>query len=111
LKNQKIIYVIRTVHTFIAAFFIFCIGLLYYFAFTGKSSPWAIWIIAILLIEGWVLMVNRGRCPLSFFHRKFGDDKKFYDLFFPEKVAVYTTHILGIISIVGIILFLVKHGI
>jgi len=31
--------------------------------------------------------------------------------FFPEKVAVYTTHILGIVSIIGIILFLVRHGI
>jgi hypothetical protein len=109
MKNRKAIYIIRTIHTLIAAFFIFCIGLLYYFAFTGKSSLWIIWIIAVLLIEGVILIVNKGKCPLSFLHRKYGDDKKFYDLFFPEKIAPYAAHILGVATIIAIILLLVKH--
>jgi hypothetical protein len=109
MKNKKEIYIIRSIHTLIAAFFIFCIGLLYYFALSGKSSPWIIWIIAILLAEGVVLIVNRGRCPLSFFHQRYGDDKKFYDLFFPEKIAPYAAHILGVATIIAIILLLVKH--
>jgi len=111
MKNRKAVYIIRAVHTLIAAFFIFCIGLIYYFALAGKSSPWIVWIIAVLLAEGVVLVVNQGKCPLSFLHRKYGDDKKFYDLFFPEKIAPYAAHILGAATIIGIILLLVKHGI
>jgi hypothetical protein len=109
MKNRKAIYIIRFIHTLIAAFFIFCIGLLYYFALTGKSSPWIIWIVAILLAEGGVLIVNRWRCPLSFIHQKYGDDKKFYDLFFPEKIAPYAAHILGVATIFAIILLLSRH--
>lgn len=109
MKNRKAIYIIRSIHTLIAAFFIFCIGLLYYFALTGKSSPWIIWITVVLLVEGVVLIINRGKCPLSFLHQKYGDDKKFYDLFFPEKIAPYMAHILGVATIVGIILLLVGH--
>lgn len=111
MKNQKAIYIVRLIHSAIAAFFIFCIGILYYFALAEKSSPWTIWIIAILLVEGWVLMVNQGKCPLSFFHRKYGDDKKFYDLFLPEAIAPYAPHFLGVATVIGIILLLAKHGI
>jgi hypothetical protein len=109
MKNRKAIYVIRAIHTFIAAFFVFCIGFLYYFVFTEKQSPWIVWIIAILIAEGVVLIANQWRCPLSLLHQKYGDDKKFYDLFFPEKIAPYAGHILGAATIIAIILLLAKH--
>lgn len=111
IKNQKAIYIVRFIHALVATFFICCIAILYVVALSEKSYPWVAWIVVVMLLEGLILAINRGNCPLSFFHRKYGDNEKFYNLFLPEKIAPYATHVLGVLTVIGIILLIIRQRI
>ena len=97
-------YSIRFIHGLITLFFLICIVYIYYSAIIDEVGglTWAA--IAMVLLEGFVVFFNKGVCPLGTIHKKFGDDKTFFELLLPKFVASKAVPFSGIVAAVGILL-------
>ena len=98
------IYIVRSFHAFFGIFFLVCIIYLYYEIFSGQRTVLAYYAAAALILEGLLLILNRGNCPLARLHQSVGDDKGFFNLFVPDKFLPYTMPFLTVISAIAIIL-------
>lgn len=103
MNNKKIIIILRIIHGLITFFLIFSITYLYYTIATRKFGYFLFVAIIALILEGILLFVNKGKCPLIGIHEKYGDNKSFFDLFLPKKVVPYITLFLEIVAIIGFI--------
>ncbi|MAB57592.1 MAG: hypothetical protein CL524_08595 [Aequorivita sp.] len=105
-KNNKQLF-IKSLHTVIWLFFNVVIFYLLYAAIANKIDKW-VWIcIAIVLLEGLVLLAFRMFCPLTVIARKYSDSSKAnFDIFLPNWLAKYNkliyTTIFGIAVIIVI---------
>jgi len=95
---------VRLIHGLLSAFFLSCIGFVYYAAIADAHSRLAIVAALILLGEGAVVALNGGDCPLGTVHRRYGDEKAFFELFLPPRAAKLAIPILGGIAGLGIAL-------
>ncbi|PIX72619.1 hypothetical protein COZ39_02715, partial [Candidatus Roizmanbacteria bacterium CG_4_10_14_3_um_filter_33_21] len=61
-------------------------------------------------IEGFIVFIlNKGDCPLFYFHKKFGDDKYFFELFFPKNIAKKVIPTVAVITLIGLGLLLLQE--
>jgi len=102
--NQKTILLIRTMHGLITALFLSCIGYVYYAGVTNRPTLAAYIAAGALMVEGIVVILNKGDCPLGFVHHKYGDDKAFFELLLPKRAAKLAVPVLGCIAGIGIAL-------
>ena len=107
-KITPLIVLVRSIHTAFTLFFLTCIGTVYYAGIFDRPSVWAYIAAAALVIEGVVVGLNHGDCPLGFIHHKVGDEKTFFELLLPRKAAKQAVPVLGAIAGVGIALLLVR---
>ena len=63
------------------------VGMVYYSAVTQTYNLLLYLALGALLIEGIAIAVNKGDCPLSYLQRKYGDDKAFFEIFLPKRIA------------------------
>jgi len=103
-KNKNIIFVIRFIHSIVTIFLILSIIYIYYIAITRRFSYFIIIPVLALIAEAIFLIYNRGNCPLMYIHKKYGDEKGFWDLFLPKRIVPYITLFLEIITIIGFII-------
>ncbi len=104
-EKLSTIYLIRLIHGMITLFFLVCIAYIYYAAVTDRASLFAYAAVAMILLEGFVVILNKGICPLGTVHRKFGDNKTFFELFLPKSVADRAVPFLGCVAVIGILWF------
>lgn len=100
------VLLVRAFHGLLSAFFLACIGYVYYAAATGSRSFLAVAAVAALLTEGVIVLANRGRCPLGRLHRRLGDEMDFFQLFLPRRAAALAVPVLGGVAMTGIFLLL-----
>lgn len=100
---------IRSLHTLIWAIFVSIIS---YVVWSGLSSNITIysWLaVAAVIYEGIVLMIFKGRCPLTVWARKYDNsDKDNFDIYLPNWLARYNKIIFTTIFIAGLLLMLLK---
>ncbi|MFC1640982.1 hypothetical protein ACFL2D_02960 [Patescibacteria group bacterium] len=106
-RNEQMILFVRVMHGVIVGMYCGCIMLIYYSGVTQKLTYYAMIAAGLLLLEGLVLMINRGTCPLTIVHRQFGDDKGFFDIFVPKQYIHYVTPAFAAVALVGILLLIV----
>jgi len=106
MKNPMITLV-RTVHGLITAYFLACMLWIYYSAITNHPNTWASLAVASLFVEGLVVFLNHGDCPLGTVHHRLGDQKAFFELFLPKPVAKRAVPFLGLVSVIGAVLLFV----
>lgn len=95
---------ILTVHSILVVIFAVCIIFLYYYAL-GDIFNNGLYIISfILFCESIALTLNRGKCPLEYIHERVGDDKDFFEHFFPTAIASYIIPIVAAITLFGFVL-------
>jgi cbb3-type cytochrome oxidase subunit 3 len=82
-----VILLIRFIHGLFTAFFLTCIGYVYYAALTGKRGRLLYGAVAALTVEGIIVMANGGDCPLGGIHRRHGDDRDFFELIMPKRLS------------------------
>jgi hypothetical protein len=100
------IALLRVVHSFVALLMIASVVAVYYSAATRTYSIWLYLAVAALLIEGIVLVLNKGDCPFSYLSRRYGDTKAFFELFLPKKVAKQMFKVSAAIVAIGGMLLL-----
>ncbi|MBI1343638.1 MAG: hypothetical protein GC171_11950 [Terrimonas sp.] len=105
-KSQKLV-LIKWVHTLIWLFFNGVIFYLYYAAITNTINKW-VWIgIALVLLEGLVLLIFKNVCPVTLAARKYSDaTNDNFDIYLPNWLArynklIYTTLFVIVLLIIG----------
>jgi hypothetical protein len=82
------IFLLRILHGVFATYFLICLLYAYYAAFTATFDLFLLIAGISLAIEGFlVFVINQGDCPLIHIQRVIGDNKPFFELFFPPVVA------------------------
>ncbi len=103
------ILLIRLIHIIIGLFFFFCLGYLYYSAFSESITIWALFALVAILLEGLLLWLNKGDCPLTIFQEKLGDGKGFFGLFLPERSLPFVIPVFIVLTAIAVILIYLKH--
>lgn len=101
------VLLIRTIHGLLSAFFLACIAFVYYAAIADVDSPLVIAAAGALVLEGAVVVLNGGDCPLGGIHRRYGDEKAFFELVLPPRAAKLAVPVLGTVTALGIALLFV----
>jgi hypothetical protein len=82
------VFVIKTVHSLVLFWMAFCIGYLFYAVLARDFGTLTIVALASTVLEGIVVAVNRGSCPLRALAEKFGaKDGSVTGIFLPKAAA------------------------
>lgn len=98
---------IKIVHTVVWAAFVACILGIYVFSARGRFGV-ALALIAIVLGELVVLVVNRMRCPLTPMAARYtADRRENFDIYLPMWLAKYNKEIFGTLYLGGVVYALI----
>jgi hypothetical protein len=109
MNTNKVFYV-KFIHTII---FFFMLACLVYILYCGIAAVyhWTVCIaIGAIIIEGVVLLLNKGRCPFTGLAEKYGAEKgSVTDIFLPDCIARTTFTWSTIMFAVGLILLGIRY--
>jgi hypothetical protein len=101
------LFTIKVLHTVIWAFFVFIIFYILYSALLDNINIWTWIAIALVVIEGIILLLNGWRCPFTNLGEKYTEQPEVgFDIFLPQWLArnnktIFTTiYLLGVIMVV-----------
>jgi hypothetical protein len=101
------LFLIKTVHTLIWLIFVALISFVCWSGITSVISFYSWLAVAAVAAEGIVLMIFKGKCPLTLLARKYsGSSKENFDIFLPNWLAKYNKLIFGILFSIGLMLML-----
>jgi hypothetical protein len=105
MTNQTKLILIKTLHTTIWLFFNVVIFYFVYAAIMGKIDFW-IWLcLALIVLEGIVLLIFKSICPVTLLARKYSDSQQHnFDIYLPNWLAKYNKPIYTAIVLIGIII-------
>lgn len=85
---------VKTIHTLIWLFFVSMIGVVLWSGISGNISAYS-WLAAVaVFLEGFVLLLFKGSCPLTMVARKYSSSSKDnFDIYLPEWLARYNKQI------------------
>ncbi len=107
-ENSKKLFWIRSFHTFIIIGMATCIFYVFYAGISGARGIFLKLSIIAVVIEGIVLLLNKGECPLTKLAVRYGDNhKRFFDSFLPKRITPFIVPGLSLIFIVGLLLVLI----
>jgi hypothetical protein len=106
--HRSIIVFLRIVHGLIAAALIASVGAIYYAVVTETHGTWLYTALAALLLEGIVVMLNKGNCPSGHVSRRYGDSKPFFELFLPPRIAKQMFKVNFVILLMGCLLLPIR---
>jgi hypothetical protein len=97
------------VHTLIWAFFVAAIIYVLWSGITDHVTA-NTWIaVCLIMLEGIIIMVFRGRCPLTLIARKYSNStRNNFDIYLPEWLAKYNKQIFTTLFAIGLTLVLLK---
>ena len=98
----------RVAHALVAVLFLSCIGVVYVSAFRSQTSPVTLAAVAALGIEGALVLLSGGDCPLGPLLRRIGDDTPLFELVLPPRAARLAVPVLGGITVLGFVLLAVR---
>jgi len=102
-SNDAALRAVKLVHTAVWALFAGCIISIPIAGALGRIDV-AMVLIAIVLLEVLVLVLNKLRCPLTAVAARYTTDRRDnFDIFLPLWVARYNKQIFGTLYVVGII--------
>lgn len=98
----------KLLHTVVWAFFVACICGIFVAAHAGRFL-WAFGLIGTVLIEVFVLIAHRLRCPRASVAARYTEERGAnFDIFLPVSIAKYNKEILGPLFALGVAYTLVR---
>jgi len=108
METSQKLFLIRLFHTFIIAGMATCILYVIYSGISGKKSTFLTISIIVVAVEGIVLLLNKGQCPLTNLAVKYGDNyERFFDSFLPKKITPFVVPGLTLVFLIGLVLVLI----
>ncbi|MFA5309118.1 MAG: hypothetical protein WC370_06485 [Dehalococcoidales bacterium] len=103
MNNKKVFY-IKFIHSVIYLFMVACLCYIFYCALAQRYDWTLLTAILAIVVEGLVLLLNRGRCPFTNLAEKYGAERgSVTDLFFPMWCARHTFRISTTVFILELI--------
>lgn len=104
------LFLIKALHTLVWAAMVCVIGFVLWSGLTGNSTMYSWLAVAVVLIEGVVLLVFKGHCPLSDIARRYSISTKHnFDIFLPEWLAKHNKLIFTTIYVIGLLFMLLNR--
>ena len=101
---------VKSIHTLIWVMFVSVIAYVVWSGVTGHISLYSWLAVAAVLIEGLVLTIFGGSCPLTKVARRYSDAKEDnFDIYLPEWLAKYNKLIFTTIFCIGLVLMLIRY--
>lgn len=101
--------VIKLVHTVIWGFFVCAIFYVLYSGIADRITVYTWIAIAMVVLEGLVLLIFKMFCPLTLLARKYSDSTKDnFDIFLPNWLARYNKVIFTLIFLLGVLIVLIR---
>lgn len=98
---------IRLIHSIIIALMSVNIFYVFYCGLSGVRGPFLTFAIAVVALEGIILLLSGRRCPLTKLAQKYGDNhERFYDSFLPKRLTPFVVPGLTLIFVLGLVLVL-----
>src|SRR6266511_3636252 len=100
---------LRVFHGLLCLYFSFCLIYMYYAAVVRHFDLLLAVCITSLALEGTaVYILNKGDCPLIHIQRRVGDERPFFELFFPPKLAKLAIPIFSAIVLIGLVFLIIR---
>lgn len=98
---EKSLRLVKIIHTLIWIFFNVIIFYMLYAVLTNKIDKW-LWIgYGLVVLEGVILLLFKGFCPLTIIARKYSDsDKDNFDIYLPNFLARFNKQIYVTIMVI-----------
>ena len=109
-RNPRcILLIIKVLHTVIWAFFVLTILYILYAAILNRIGT-LLWIsIGLIVVEGIILLMNGGRCPLTRLGEKYTEQADVgFDIFLPKWLAKNNKTIFTTLYFVGVIIVIYR---
>lgn len=103
-QRSWIVLASRIAHGLISILFLSCIAAIYLGVWRGKADAVTLAAIAVLWVEGALVLLSGGNCPLGPMLRRLGDETPFFELFLPSRAAKLAVPILTAVSALGAVL-------
>jgi hypothetical protein len=91
----------RAAHGLISLVFLSCIAVIYLAVWRGRAEAVTLAALAALCVEGALVLVSGGNCPLGPILRRLGDETPFFELLLPPRAAKMAVPILAAVSVLG----------
>jgi hypothetical protein len=102
---KKELFYIKIAHTLIWLFYVFIIGYILYAGVYNKISLYLFIAIGFVFLEGIILMIFKGKCPLTVLGYNYTEKhEEGFDIFLPKWLAKYNKAIFGTIFIIGLLI-------
>ncbi|HEY3373653.1 MAG TPA: hypothetical protein VGK02_01125 [Candidatus Aquicultor sp.] len=109
------LFAIRAIHTLIFIFEGSCVGYIFYVSLALSRTPtWqqdrlVFLAIAVVIAEGFVLVLNRGKCPLTALAQKHGgQEERLADIFLPKVFSPYLLRVIIAMFVFAMIVLVIK---
>ncbi|WP_318503005.1 hypothetical protein [Bacillus sp. T3] len=108
MKNN--LFYIKLVHTIIWVFYVTAIFYILYSGIFNRINLYTWIAIGLVIFEGLVLVVFKGKCPFTILGYKYADNPKVgFDIYLPQWLAKYNKLIFTTIFVVGTIIVLYRN--
>jgi len=107
LENNEKLFLVKLTHTALWCVFVAAILYVLYAGVLDRVNA-LVWIcIGLVVIEGIVLLICRGKCPLTILGYRYTDNRRAgFDIFLPAWLAKYNKTIFTTVFAVGLALVL-----
>jgi hypothetical protein len=98
----------RIAHGLISLVFLSCMAVVYLGAWRGRADTVTVAAIGALCVEGVLVLLSGGNCPLGPLLRRLGDETPFFELFLPPRAAKLAIPILAAVCVLGAVLLAIR---
>lgn len=107
-RISKTVMASRLAHGLVSVLFLSCIAIVYAGVWRAEAGPITIAALAALMLEGLLVLLSRGNCPLGPLFRRLGDEKPFFELLLPPRAARFTVPVLTWVTLASVVLLDVR---
>jgi hypothetical protein len=108
--NQKALLLIKMLHTVIWFFFVSIIGYILHAGLTDQVDTYARAGIGFVIMEGVVLLLNKGSCPLTPLAARYTENRADnFDIFLPRWLARHNKTVFTTVFVLGVVLVIYRE--
>jgi len=110
LSSKTKLRIVKVIHTLIWIILAAIVLFVFWSGLNASSSIYSWLAVVAVLIEGVVLTIFGGSCPLTTVARRYSSsDSDNFDIYLPNWLAKHNKHIFGSIFLLGLVLMLINQ--